>query len=142
MTIPITEDRTWNIIKVDKGKGLKTQVRLFLRDPSNAKSDLGKVTVCFEKPEGSDGLDGDYSVKPIQLLVGPRKNNNFEIHGWGIEELIAAAYLELHRYETESEGIPCVENKIAMSHLEAAFNVMQDRMEDREKRGVLGENKE
>lgn len=60
------------------------------------------------------------------------------VNGCQVDELIEAAKLILNGLNTK---FPCRQNSLAITKLEEALHWLSDRRNDREKRGVEGQNK-
>ncbi len=120
-------------VVVDKGKGCHSIVNL---RPHN------KADLTIQYPKGEKGLSS-LSFFAIPIQHGKRDGHRYEQEGWTIEDLLALAYMRLRQYqEKDIEGIPCLADKKALDYIDCAFTALQERMRDREERGVLGEKKE
>ncbi|MDD9317870.1 MULTISPECIES: hypothetical protein [Acinetobacter calcoaceticus/baumannii complex] len=82
-----------------------------------------------------DILAGD-EVTPIQFQHGPVKEHG--VNGVTSEALLA---ILIHRTKILDNNFPCDENKRAITYMENALALFEQRTRDRQKRGVEGFNK-
>lgn len=82
-----------------------------------------------------DVIAGD-SITPIHFQNGPVKANG--VNGATSEALLA---ILIHRTKVLNDNFPCDENKRAISYMENALTLFEQRTKDRQSRGVEGFNK-
>lgn len=81
-------------------------------------------------------LNDKENIISFKIQDGPIKENG--VNGCQVDELIETAKIMI---EGLNKKLPCTENKIAEAKLLEALYWLQKRKEDREKRGVEGQNK-
>ncbi|MCA4232772.1 hypothetical protein [Acinetobacter baumannii] len=82
-----------------------------------------------------DVITGD-TITPIHFQNGPVKENG--VNGVTNEALLA---IVIHRTKILNDKFPCDENKRAISYMENALALFEQRTKDRQARGVEGLNK-
>lgn len=81
-----------------------------------------------------DVLSGDL-ITPIQFQHGPVKENG--VNGVTNEALLA---IVIHRTKILNDKFPCDENKRAITYMENALDLFEQRTKGRQNRGVEGLN--
>ena len=109
--------------------GVSVTHQLFV-DPENEGDEPTKL------PAGHfyDVIAGEY-VTPIHFQNGPVKENG--VNGATSEALLA---ILIHRTKVLDGNFPCDENKRAISYMENALALFEQRTKGRQARGVEGHN--
>lgn len=86
--------------------------------------------------QNATDIDRIWIGNTIEFQKGAVKANG--LNGWQNEHIVA---MLIHRINTLDSLFPCVENKMAIMHLNDALGCLHDRTKNRIERGVEGEKK-
>jgi len=72
---------------------------------------------------------------PFNFQNGSPRDNGGVCNGWTLEGVLA---MSMNRLTAVDKKMPCIENKQALMHMQAAFDLLSARSQGRRDRGVDG----